>query len=76
MEAMNPTAKARLATYATGAVGIVGLVLAGSGLAEFDHETGMIDLAPFNAYALAALLPGFVATILAQVALIKGWAAK
>lgn len=73
---MTPTAKARLTTYATGFVGLVGLILAGAGLAEFDPATGMIDLAPFNAYALIAAVPGVIATALAPLALIKGWGAK
>ncbi len=73
---MTPAAKARLTTYATGFIGLVGLILAGAGMAEFDHATGMIDLAPFNAYALAAALPAIVATALAPIALIKGWVAK
>lgn len=65
--------KARLTTYITGFVGFGGLALAGAGLAEFDAATGMIDFAPFNAYSLAAAIPGFVATIIAPIALIKGW---
>jgi len=73
---MTPAAKTRLATYASGLAGLVGLILAGSGLADFDYQTGMIDLAPFNAYALAALIPTGVAAILAPLALLKGWRAK
>jgi hypothetical protein len=73
---MTPAAKARLGTYATGLVGLFGLILAGAGLAEFDYETGMIDLAPFNVYALAALVPTGVAAMLAPLALLKGWKAK
>lgn len=73
---MNATSKARLATYITGFVGLAGLALAGAGLAEFDAATGMIDLAPFNAYALAAAIPGAVATVLAPMALLRGWGGK
>lgn len=65
--------KARLTTYITGFVGFGGLALAGAGLAEFDAATGMIDFAPFNAYALAAAIPGALATIVAPIALIMGW---
>ncbi len=71
---MTTAAKARLTTYATGFVGMVGLILAGLGWAEFDPATGMIDLAPFNAYALIAAAPGVVASGLAWLALAKGWA--
>jgi hypothetical protein len=70
---MNRAAKARLTTYLTGAAGFAGLALAGFGLAEFDHATGMIDIAPFNVYALVAALPGALATIIASLALVKGW---
>ena len=70
---MTTASKARLTTYLTGLVGFVGLALAGYGLAEFDPATGMIDFAPFNAYALAAALPGALATIVAPVALVRGW---
>lgn len=73
---MNGTAKARLVTYVTGFVGFAGLALAGAGLAEFDAATGMIDFAPFNAYALAAAVPGAVATILAPLALLRRWGSK
>ncbi len=73
---MNTAAKARLGTYATGFVGLVGLILAGANLATFDANTGMLDLAPFNAYALAALLPTGLAVVLAPLALLKGWKAK
>lgn len=73
---MNPAAKARLGTYATSFVGLVGLILAGAGLADFDSATGMIDIAPFNAYALAALVPTGFAAVLAPLALLKGWKVK
>lgn len=70
---MKTAGKARLATYVTGLVGFAGLALAGAGLAEFDPATGMIDFAPFNAYALAAAVPGVLATVVAPLALLKGW---
>jgi hypothetical protein len=70
---MTPAAKARLTTYLTGAAGFGGLILAGMGLAEFDSATGMIDLAPFNVYALVAAIPTALAVVVAPVALIKGW---
>jgi hypothetical protein len=70
---VNAAAKARLTTYLTGLAGFVGLALAGFGLADFDPATGVIDLAPFNAYTLIAAIPGALATIIAPVALLKGW---
>ena len=73
---MTPATKARLATYITGFVGFAGLALAGAGLSEFDAATGMIDFAPFNAYALAAAVPGAVATVLAPLAVVKKWGSK
>ena len=54
---MTRSAKARLTTYLTGFAGFAGLILAGLGWAEFDHATGMIDIAPFNVYALVAAIP-------------------
>ena len=65
--------KARLTTYITGAAGVVGLGLAGMGLAEFDYATGMIDLAPFNVYALVALIPTAIAPVMASVAVMLKW---
>lgn len=70
---MTPAAKARLTTYLTGFAGFAGLIAAGLGWADFDQATGMIDIAPFNAYALAAAIPGILATIVAPLALLKGW---
>lgn len=70
---MNAAAKARQTTYLTGFVGFLGLALAGYGLAEFDPATGMIDFAPFNIYALIAAVPGAASTLLASMALLKGW---
>lgn len=70
---MNAAAKARQTTYLTGLVGFLGLALAGYGLADFDPATGMIDFAPFNAYALVAAIPGAISAVLAPLALMKGW---
>jgi len=67
---------ARLTVYATGAVGVVGIFAAAFGLAEFDHATGMIDIAPFNAYALAAAVPAVVSPFLASVAVWFKWGRK
>jgi hypothetical protein len=68
---------ARLTTYITGAAGALGLILAAMGLADFDHATGMIDLAPFNIYILAGLGTPVVATpVLASLAVLFGWGKK
>ena len=68
-----PKRGTRLVTYLTAAISFLGIALAGLGLAEFDVETGMIDLAPFNAYALIGALPSVVGLFMAPIALIKGW---
>jgi hypothetical protein len=70
---MTTAAKARLTTYLTGLAGFAGLLMAGLGLAEFDHASGMIDIAPFNVYALVAALPAVLGAVVAPMALIKGW---
>lgn len=70
---MTPAAKARLTTYLTGAAGFAGLIAAGLGFADYDHATGMIDIKPFNVYALAAAIPTGIAVLMAPLALLKGW---
>jgi hypothetical protein len=67
---------ARKTTYLTGALGIVGVIVAALGWADFDSTTGMIDPKPFNIYALAALLPAAASPFLAFVAVVKGWGKK
>lgn len=69
----HPSDGTRKGIYLTGIVSFLGVALAGIGLAEFDIETGMIDLAPFNAYALAAAVPSVVALAMAPIALIRKW---
>ena len=69
----HPSDNTRKGIYLTGIVTFIGIVLAGVGLAEFDIETGMIDLAPFNAYALVAAVPSIVGLFMAPIALIKKW---
>ena len=68
--------RARMTTYLTGFFGGTGLLLAGFGLADFDHATGQIDIAPFNIYALAAAIPAIVAPALAFFAVKLGWGRK
>ncbi|MGL5008611.1 MAG: hypothetical protein ACRC6I_01915 [Paracoccaceae bacterium] len=62
-----------MTTYLTGFAGFAGIMLAGAGLADFDPATGMIDLKPFNAYALIAAVPTLAATVVAPIALMMGW---
>lgn len=69
----HPSDNTRKNIYLTGIVSFIGIALAGVGLAEFDLETGMIDLAPFNAYALVITIPSIVGLFMAPIALIKKW---
>lgn len=47
--------------------------LAMAGLAEFDLVTGTLDIRPFNLYALTGASGGVVSSLLASVALLRGW---
>ncbi len=67
---------ARLATYVSGGMGILGLLIAGLGYAEFDFASGVIDVKPFNLYALGALAPAVASPFLAAIAVMRGWGAK
>jgi hypothetical protein len=69
----HPSDRTRTGIYLTGILSFIGVALAGVGLAEFDIETGMIDLAPFNVYALAAAIPSIVGLFMAPIALIGKW---
>ena len=68
--------KARILTYLTSAFAGIGFLLMAMGFAEFDQATGMIDLKPFNAYALAAIIAPPLASLLAMVAAALGWGKK
>jgi hypothetical protein len=68
--------KTRLTIYLTAAATGLGLLLTALGAADFDRATGMIDLHPFNAYALAGLVAGPVASLLASVAVLFKWGRK
>ena len=50
--------------------------LAMAGLADFDLVTGSFDLRPFNLYALTGAGGGMVSSLLASVALLRGWGRK
>lgn len=51
-----------------------GLTIAG--LADFDLTTGTLDIRPFNLYALTGAGGGVVSSMLASVALLRGWGRK
>jgi hypothetical protein len=59
--------------YTTITLGLVGVILAGLGLAEFDHSTGRIDLAPFNLYAVGPIIAAPIATAVAAMAVVFKW---
>ena len=63
----------RQAVYASGLLGIVGLVIGAAGLGTYDPVTGMVDLAPFNAHALIAAIPAVIAPAVAWLALALDW---
>jgi hypothetical protein len=50
--------------------------LAVAGLADFDLTTGTLDIRPFNLYALTGATGGVVSSLLASVALLRGWGRK
>ncbi len=50
--------------------------LAMAGLADFDLATGTLDIRPFNLYALTGATGGVVSSLLASVALLRGWGRK
>src|SRR5690606_2988458 len=50
--------------------------LAMAGLADFDLATGTLDIRPFNLYALTGAGGGLVSSLLASVALLRGWGRK
>ena len=50
--------------------------LAMAGLADFDLATGTLDIRPFNLYTLTGAGGGMVSSLLASVALLRGWGRK
>lgn len=70
---MNGWSVARLATYG---VGLGASVLALAGYATFDHQTGTLDILPFNISVVATWIVGAVANGTAMVALLRGWGRK
>ena len=68
--------KTRLTVYVTAFLtGAAGL-LAFFGWATVDMATGMVDLAPFNIYAIAPFIATVLASLLASVALLFKWGKK
>ena len=68
--------KARLATYVTACLAGLGMILSAMGWASYDAATGTIDLAPFNVYAVSAIVAPVLASGMASVALLFGWGRK
>lgn len=50
--------------------------LAFAGLADFDSTSGTLDIRPFNLYALTGATGGTVSSLLASLALWRGWGRK
>ena len=72
---MNMT-RARLAAYIGSALAGGAFLLSAFGYAEYDASTGLVDIAPFNVYALAAIVAGPLASAMAAIAVWFGWGAK
>ncbi len=68
--------KVRLATYIGAFLAGVAFLVSAFVLAEYDHATGYVDIAPFNVYALAAVIAPPLASGLAAIALWFGWGKK
>ena len=64
---------ARLTIYITTALGGLGVILAGLGWATFDTATGTLDLGPVHIYALAPLIAGPLASLIAALAVLFKW---
>jgi hypothetical protein len=69
---MNLT-RARFAAYIGSALAGGAFLLSAFGYAEYDAGTGLVDIAPFNVYALAAVVAGPLASAMAAVAVWFGW---
>ena len=66
----------RIAGYLM-AVAVAGGTLASMlGVAEFDRETGLLDLHPVNVYSVASLIAPVLASCIASVAALLGWGRK
>lgn len=64
---------ARLGLYAAFAAGSA---LSLTGLADFDPQSGLLDLRPLNVYALVGATSGIGAGGLAAFALLKRWGGR
>lgn len=51
-------------------------VLAFLGMADFNWQTGDFDLHPVNIYDLASAAGGVLSSLLASIALWRGWGSK
>lgn len=70
---MDNLTKTRALIYA---LGLGGSILAAMGYADFNAETGVLDLKPVNIYALIGAASGMSASALALLAVVRGWGRK
>lgn len=70
---MNAVSIARLVAYL---VGMAASLMALAGYATFDHQTGELDILPFNVSVVATWVVGLATNALAAVAVIRGWGRK
>ena len=64
---------ARLTIYVTTALTGAGVIVAALGWGTFDSATGMLDLGPVNVYALAPIIAGPLASLIAAMAVLFKW---
>ena len=65
--------KTRLTGYIVAALTGLATILTLLGWATFDRATGTVDISPFNVFAVAGLVAGPVASLVAALALWFGW---
>jgi hypothetical protein len=70
---MNAASALRLVAYL---VGMGASVMALAGYATFDHQTGELDILPFNISVVSTWVVGMATNLLAAVAVIRGWGRK
>jgi len=72
---LTGTATARAVLYGVGiAAGVTALGAAALGYADFDAATGMIDIKPFNLYAITGVSVASIAgNAFALLAVLRNW---
>lgn len=70
---MNKAAATRAAGYATGAVSLSALLLQMYGLADYDPQTGLIDIKPFSVGAVIPMLISACGNAMAFIAVLRSW---